>query len=241
MQITFDEGYSFGMGAFETIAVQHGKAIFLDAHLKRLGESLSFLGVSTVVTKVRVEEYLNMHAMKDGVLKLMASEKNMLFSTRENHYTEVHYENGFELDYSSVLRNETSPLTYHKTFNYGDCILEKRKAAEMGVDELLFQNTRGEISEGCTTNIFFVRNGVLVTPAIECGLLNGIIRRYLCENEAVSEEHIHPSQVSEFSECFVTNSLLGIMPVIRLGEVYFQEQTVTRRLMNDYKKVVQKI
>ena len=42
MEITLDEGYSFGLGAFETIAVKDGKLIFLDRHLRRLDPGTAF-------------------------------------------------------------------------------------------------------------------------------------------------------------------------------------------------------
>lgn len=48
MEITLDEGYSFGLGAFETIAVKDGKLIFLDRHLRRLDRALHFLKIGTL-------------------------------------------------------------------------------------------------------------------------------------------------------------------------------------------------
>lgn len=70
-------------------------------------------------------------------------------------------------------RNETSPLVYHKTLNYGDCILEKRAAAAAGINEKVFVNTKGQISEGTVSNIFFVRKNMIYTPQLSCGLLPG--------------------------------------------------------------------
>lgn len=49
----------------------------------------------------------------------------------------------------------------------------------MGYDEALFLNERGEVIEGSSTNVFWVRGGVLHTPAPECGLLPGITREAL--------------------------------------------------------------
>mgnify|MGYP000553325310 FL=1 len=66
------------------------------------------------------------------------------------------------MDFSSVRRNETSPLTAYKTLNYGDCILEKRGAGKAGVDERIFLNTRGELAEGTLSNVFFLKEGKLV-------------------------------------------------------------------------------
>ena len=79
------------------------------------------------------------------------------------------------MDFSSVRRNETSPLTAYKTLNYGDCILENRQAHGLGMNERIFLNTKGQISEGTVSNIFFVRSGKLYTPDLSCGLLPGIL------------------------------------------------------------------
>lgn len=233
MQINLDEGYQFGLGVFETIAVERQTPLLLEEHLRRLGRSIEFMGFRWNVDKDirgRMAEYLEVHPMEHGVLKIMVSGENVLFTSRNNPYHEERYKKGFIMDYSQVRRNETSPLVYHKTMNYGDCILEKRKAAEKGLDELVFLNTRGEICEGTSTNIFFVKDGKLYTPKLSCGMLPGVMREYICRTEQVEECVICPSDVAVFEECFVTNSLMGVMPVIRLGEKIFTERHIADQL-----------
>ena len=166
----------------------------------------------------------------------MLTKENEVFSLRANHYTPEKYEKGFYMDISEVKRNETSPLVYHKTMNYGDCILEKRNAAAAGMDERLFLNTKEQISEGTVSNVFFVRKGVICTPEVSCGLLPGILREYLCESEEVKETDIYVRDLKWYQECFVTNSLMGIMPVRQIGGVRFEEDTVTKELMKKYQK-----
>ena len=138
------------------------------------------------------------------------------------------------MDFSSVRRNETSPLTAYKTLNYGDCILENRRAHGEGMNERIFLNTKGQISEGTVSNIFFVRNGKLYTPDLSCGLLPGILREYLCETENVEETVIYPAELGRYEECFVTNSLMGIMPVKQLGEWKSESREVTNQLLKKY-------
>ena len=169
--------------------------------------------------------------MMHCALKIMLSKENVVFSMRANPYTPERYEKGFLLDISSVKRNETSPLVYHKTMNYGDCILEKRNAMAAGMDERLFLNTKGQICEGTVSNIFFVKQGKLYTPEIRCGLLPGILREHICETQPVEETMIYPEELKEYEECFVTNSLMGIMPVRQIGEVSFSEEKITQTLM----------
>lgn len=236
MNIVLDEGYLFGMGAFETVAV-YDRPVFLDRHLARLAETLEFLGIQSRVTEDEVSAYLEEKNIRAGVLKIVVSGENKLFLTRENHYTGKDYERGFVMDFSEVRRNESSPFTYHKTLNYGECILEKRRAAARGLDEVVFLNGRGEICEGAVSNVFFVRKGEIFTPKLSCGLLPGIMRRYVMECCDVEERKIFPDSLGEFEECFVTNSLMGIMPVGRLGAYEFAKRDTIRRLQEKYRTI----
>jgi len=229
-----DDGYLYGLGAFETIAIENNTPIFLTAHLTRLHKALDFLQIDRTVTAETVIAAIQEEKVSRGALRLTVSEQNMLFTFRENPYTEDSYQRGFRLRLCDSLRNDASPFTYHKTLNYGDCILEKRRCADMGYDEGIFQNHRGEICEGTTSNIFFVKDNTICTPTLSCGLLPGILRAYLLERHDVIEMVIKTDEIPLFDECFVTNSLLGIMPVTSLGDAQFATQETAMRLRRAY-------
>ena len=233
MNVILDECFQFGLGAFETIGIEQGAPILLEKHLKRLERAAAFLNLGDLaergITAQKIVKYLEEQKAQKEVqdefgnlehcgLKVMLTKENVVFSLRTNHYTPEKYEKGFYMDISEVKRNETSPLVYHKTMNYGDCILEKRNAAAAGMD------------------VFFVRKGVICTPEVSCGLLPGILREYLCESEEVKETDIYVRDLKWYQECFVTNSLMGIMPVRQIGGVRFEEDTVTKELMKKYQK-----
>ena len=254
MNVTLDECFQFGLGAFETIGIEQGIPILLDKHLKRLERAADFLKLGSLsergITARKIEKYLEEQKMRTEVqkefrnlehcaLKIMLTKENMVYSLRANHYTPEKYEKGFFIDISAVKRNETSPLVYHKTMNYGDCILEKRNATAAGMDERLFLNTKKQISEGTVSNVFFVRNGMIYTPKVSCGLLQGILREYLCDTEEVEETYIYVQDLKWYQECFVTNSLMGIMPVRQIGGIRFEEDRVTKELMRKYQDMVQ--
>lgn len=232
-----DEGYYFGLGAFETIAVENGSPQFLSQHYKRLGLALKFLNLSIDFSEI--EEKVNMalaqKEMQEGrkVLKLTVSTENIFVTTRSNTYQKEDYEKGFSTAISNVRRNETSPFTYHKTLNYGDCIMEKRRAKEMGIQEPLFLNTKGELAEGATTNLFFIRDNQITAPPLSCGMLPGIIREYLYSAYTIKEQIILPEDIGEFDEMFLTNSLLGIMPVCKLGSHTFPSMNTGRKLLQE--------
>lgn len=237
MQITFDEGYQFGLGFFETISVEHGQPIFLSWHLERLCRSMEEFGIEQDICPEQISEFLASRETEHHALKIMVSKANKIFTMRPNPYTEMHLQKGFRLSYSSVYRNETSPLVFHKSMNYGDCILEKRRAGSLGADEMIFLNSRGEICEGTTTNIFFVKNGTIYTPPLSCGLLPGILRHFLMESFPVEECILRKEDASQMDECFVTNSLMGVMPVTALGSKEYISHTVTRRCMEAYRQL----
>lgn len=230
----FDDGYQYGMGAFETIAVYKKEAIFIKEHLERLNKTLNFLGITRVVTEDDLEPHLAKDTNDYYAIKILVSEKNLLIKKRTIPYNKIHYHKGFDIEYSSIRRNNTSPFVFHKTLNYGECILEKRRALEMEINEMLFLNSSDEICEGTTCNIFFVKNSNILTPKFSCGILSGILRNYICKMYDVTETVIKPSQISDFDECFVTNSLMGIMPVHRLAEKVFENKTITTKISNDY-------
>ncbi|MGI6006090.1 MAG: aminotransferase class IV [Ruminococcus sp.] len=223
MKVEMDEGLAFGLGVFETIRIEQGKAILLKEHISRMRHGIRRLGiereeVNRWLTPEKIYDWMKERSMDQGAIKIIVTGENILFSERENPYKPADYEKGFHLAFSQVRRNETSPLTYLKTLNYGDNILEKRKAKREGADEPLFLNTRGEITEGAVTNIFFVKDGRLYTPSVSCGLLPGTVRAFIIRNFSVCETVIRPEETENFQEAFVTNSLLGIMPVASLGE-----------------------
>ncbi|MGE5627221.1 MAG: aminotransferase class IV [Solirubrobacterales bacterium] len=230
----FDDGYQYGLGAFETVAVYKSKPIFISEHLQRLNKSLSFLGIKQYITEDELNPYLTKDSPDYYALKILVSEKNILINKRDIPYRSIDYNNGFKMEYSKIKRNNTSPLVLHKTLNYGECIIEKRRAGEMNINEIIFLNLKDEICEGTTCNIFFIKNKTIYTPKISCGILPGIIRNYICKTYPVKETIITPKEISDFDECFVTNSLMSIMPVHRLADKIFENNKICNKISQDY-------
>lgn len=244
MLIELDEGYSFGLGLFETILLYKGKPIFLDEHLARINKSIVDLGWN--IKKLEKDEafqYLdnNKNGFEYEVLKIVLSEKNRLFLKREYTYTEKDYQKGFSLNISKVRRNENSIFTFHKTLNYGDNILEKRKSKKLGYDEPIFLNSKNQITEGATSNIFVVVEDKIYTPKLSCGLLNGIVRQYIVSNYDIIESEIDLEFLNNADEIFLTNSLFGIMPVNNLEKKVFKSQKISKEIFNYYKKYIENI
>ena len=117
--------------------------------------------------------------------------------------------------FSAQATDPNSPWLYHKTTRRELYDAERQRALAQGLYEVLFTNTRGEVTEGSITSIFIRRQDTLLTPAMECGLLPGIFRRYLlAQTPPVAREAILTRRDLEEAEAiFVGNSVRGLVQV----------------------------
>ncbi len=237
--IALDNGYRFGLGAFETIAIEEKQPIFLHQHLRRLEEALKQLqvehkGYCREETLTKIRTLAADSTWRRAAVKVIVSEKNIVYSLRENPYKTEMYEEGAAIKLSKVMRNESSPLTYLKTLNYGDNYLEKTKAKGEGYDEVIFLNTGGLLAEGAVSNLFCVKDNVIYTPAVACGLLDGMMRQHMMNTETVKEAAIPKEQLFRFDELFLTNSLMGVMPVRSIDGQQLKTRETGKRLRKKY-------
>jgi para-aminobenzoate synthetase/4-amino-4-deoxychorismate lyase len=91
---------------------------------------------------------------------------------------------------------------------------ESARAMREGIDEIVFLNERGELTEGGRTNLFVRKNGKLVTPPLACGLLPGILRGKLLESGECAEETLYLDDLDTAQEIYLGNSLRGLMRAV---------------------------
>lgn len=239
-RIILDSGFHFGRGLFETMLVKE-EPLFLKEHLDRINRGLQLIGIDKRISVEEVLDAAEKLQCREVVLKLSVTEKNTLFTARENRYTPERYSRGFDVGISPVMRNETSPLTYLKSLNYLDNLLEHERCAEEGLDEVLFFNSMGMLCEGSFSNVFFIKGGRIFTPSIECGLLGGIVRNFVTESFDVTEGRFTKQELMESDCVFLTNSVMGIMKVASIEEKHFCGNGIFDKIQQAYmEKITQK-
>lgn len=124
---------------------------------------------------------------------------------------------------SAVRRNEGSPAARLKTLAYLDNVLARREARALGADEALMLNNRGEICGGAAANVFWFEADDLLTPALDCGVLGGIMRARVMTRArglgwTVREVHAGLDDLNAATGLFLTNSLIGMRDVAGLGD-----------------------
>ncbi|MCI7412455.1 MAG: aminotransferase class IV [Clostridiales bacterium] len=87
------------------------------------------------------------------------------------------------------------------------------------------------------SNVFFVREGSIITPPVSCGLLPGIAREVLMERYEIREEILRPEDAAACEEMFLTNSLMGVVPVRRLGSHTFAGTETGMRLASEFREL----
>ncbi len=126
------------------------------------------------------------------------------------------------MEISEFKRNPSSILSGIKSVNYLENIYALREAKKLGSHEVLFLDYKNYVSEGATSNIFFIKDKIIYTPTKECGLLQGIIRRKVIDiietnkNLQLKQGFFSLKKLLEADEVFLTNSIMGIMPVSKI-------------------------
>lgn len=237
-KICLDNGFFFGLGVFETLLVKDGIPIFFKEHIERLRKSLKVLEIEFSYSDEDLYRDCLSIVKENCALKIAVSEKNTLITIRDFSYPPALYEKGFWLKESTVIRNSTSHFSKIKSFHYGDSILEKRFAINQGFDDALLFNEKGYVAETSMCNIFFEREGVLYTPHIENGILPGVVRDWIIQNFKTIEGDFTKEDLYQADCVFITNSLMGIMPVTKIDKKDYASYGVFSKYFREYQNFI---
>jgi branched-chain amino acid aminotransferase len=137
----------------------------------------------------------------------------------------------------------TGVLSNLKTNNYLLNTLAIQFAKDNGFDDAIILNSRGNICEASSSNLFMVQKGVLFTPALTQGCVAGTKRRELLEilpslGFQVEETIITRDMIFEMEEIFLTNAIRPIRPVICIDNTYYARELtgMLARLLKGYKE-----
>ncbi|MDA8066635.1 MAG: aminotransferase class IV [Thermaerobacter sp.] len=230
-------GFLYGDGLFETVRVAAGAVCHRRRHLERLFQAARELGLALPASgelEALLQEAVRRNALASGVLRLTVSRgagprglaptgeesTTVLLTAAPYPYRPEQYRMGYRaVLVSGTRRNECSPLARWKTTAALDGVLAAREARAAGAQEGLLLNTRGFLAEGAVSNLFLVVGGELRTPDEASGCLPGVARavvRELAEEHGipVGEVPVAPEDLSRAREAFLTNALLGVMPLV---------------------------
>lgn len=245
-----DRGLAYGDGLFETIAVHDGQPILLDRHLTRLAEGCSRLAIAADIDRVRTELRAYAAEMGEGVLKLIltrgdglrgyapdpaAQGRRILQGNPPAAYPALHGEQGVRL-FPCVTRLSNQPLLAGlKHLNRLEQVLARAEWCDGEHAEGLMLDQAGRVIEGVFSNLFLVRDGVLITPDLKrCGVAGVMRAELLFQAESLAI----PTQITDISleqlqwadEVFICNSVYGVWPVRAYAALSWPVGPLTRKL-----------
>lgn len=226
----FSREIAFGLTPFETVYVEKLFPHLLEQHYNRMKRACAVLHIKFQLEytefKAGIEDYLQKLCFDEGVLKIAVKDGKLLYNTRAPSYNRSDYERGLNIRFSKVTRNKNNIFNHLKTFNYGMNYIEDIRAKKRGFDTCLFLNEEKNICETAYANIFFRKGSALYVPHLSTGILIGIMRqevlKYAKRNSYdVIKWEFGTEKLSNFEECFITNSVAGVFPVAAIEDYKF--------------------
>ncbi len=251
-----DEGFLYGQGLFETMRCYNGRVFCLKEHLRRLIKGCPLLGMRPPAFKKlekAIFSVIKANHLKDAYIRLnvykgISKVRLLVFAKKLLSPSDTKYKRGFSVVLFKDERIGDSALNKVKSLNHYFYNRLSSLAKAGGFDEALFLNSSMEVVEGSRTNLFLVKGLRVLTPQISCGCLPGITRAAVIKilkkiKVPVIEAKIFPEKLFSCDEMFVTNSLIGVMPVSRLDRRPMGKGApgeLTRKIMQAYQERVEK-
>lgn len=238
-----DRGFLYGDGVYETVRVYAGRIFRAENHWKRLDGSLRGLRLSipwshsalTAICQKTIrgnglQDCLVRVTISRGMGKIGYDPSNCGRPTLTVLASEIRpdlnqlWKNGVKIAIPSVRRNSLkslSPALKHTNCLNG--ILAKIESLKSGAFEGVFLNLDGFLAEGTISNVFLIKKGVLWTPSLDCGILDGVTRAAVIETAKkagykVQETRLRPSELFAADEAFLTSTTMETMPIVKAGD-----------------------
>jgi branched-chain amino acid aminotransferase len=239
----FDHGVLYGDGVFEGLRQYNGQVFRQADHIKRLYASARAIRLdipySTAAMTEAIAATLQANNLKDSYIRLIVTRGGgsldispatcgtpgvFIIAGRIAMYSEETYRDGMAIITASTPRVAAAALSPRiKSLNYLNNIMAKWEAIDAGVAEAVMLNHLGFICECTADNIFIIRDGQVVTPAEESGILLGITRSVVLELAAQLKIPLKQTNLTRYDlytadECFLTGTGAEIVPVISVDK-----------------------
>ena len=238
-----DRGFLFGEGVYETLRTYNRRPFLLERHLDRLRGSAGHLSLTVPLDDVGYAERIaeTVAAVSDKQTELYirllvtrgvgdltydpnsCPDPTAVIIVRPYTGSSAELdEKGITVVRSSIVRNHPAALNpIIKSNNLLNNALAMQEAIKAGAAEALMCNYRGEVAECAQSNIFMVRDGVVLTPRLDTGLLEGVTRNFVFEvgsaaGITVREAVIQPDELAAADEVFITGTTREILAVTTL-------------------------
>ncbi|WP_369990448.1 aminodeoxychorismate lyase [Pseudomonas xanthosomatis] len=245
-----NRGLAYGDGLFETIAVRGGRPSLLSLHLERLALGCQRLALEADIALVENELRRYASLLGEGVAKLILTRgdsqrgyapaagvpaRRILQGSPLPAYPQANAETGIRLFPCQTRLAQQPLLAGLKHLNRLEQVLARAEWQDSACAEGLMRDTDGRLIEGVYSNLFLVRDGVLLTADLSrCGVA-GVMRAALLQQAPllginVQVRDLVLEDLQQADEVFVCNSVYGIWPVREFGALDWPAGPLTLKL-----------
>ncbi|MCL2373296.1 MAG: branched-chain-amino-acid transaminase [Defluviitaleaceae bacterium] len=261
-----DHGLLYGDGVFEGLRIYNGRVFKLTEHSKRFLESAKAILMELPLSLEEIDEVVletcRRNGLKEGYIRLVAtrgtgdlgidprkSPKPTIFCIAAGItlYPDEMYKTGISVVTAQQRRNNATILDPQiKSLNYLNNVLAKIEANHAGAQDALMLAQNGVVAECTGANIFLIKDGVVYTPPIYVGALDGITRRTImdlirAEGIVLHEKEFTLYNVYNADECFLTGTAAECIPVKSVDQRVIgngKAGPITERLLDLFRKFV---
>jgi len=245
-----DRGFRYGMSVFETILLHRGRAVLVAEHLDRLYRAASAAGFPLPPGLAAVLEHrvARLEESFSGMMRVYvtagdgaplappAESRIYVFVEEASLPSAADRDRGWHLH---VCRAPIIPvLGGWKTGNYWTHIQALGEARQNGCDESVLLDLSGSVVSASMANLFVLLDGELRTPPLMQGARDGVLRDWVLNNSHACEAMVTMEDLSRATECFLTNSRIGILPVSVIEGRALPSQSTGRLLYDSYRENV---
>jgi branched-chain amino acid aminotransferase len=188
---------------------------------------------------VAIKKTIEANGVVDGYIRLVVTRgvgnlglnpflcKNsglIIIADKIQPYPEDLYETGMKIISATTVRNHPLAIPPQvKSLNYLNNVLAKIEALDNNVPEAIMYNHEGYVAEATVDNVFIVRDGVICTPPVEAGALEGITRKLIIrlakeENLEVVEKNLTRYDLYICNEFFLTGTAAEIIGIVEIDK-----------------------
>lgn len=258
----FDRAFRYGDALFEAVLVRHGRMFRWPQHAARLERSASVLKMAVPGGKDTLEsaakELVRMNRMTDAVVRIQVSRgtgpRGYAPSGSEKPFVVISLhpapqrppeETRWKLIVSSLRIAAHDPLVQHKTCSRLLQVMAAAETKERGADEALLLNTDGHVTEGSTSNVFWIDRGCVCTAPLQSGVLPGVTRAAIfeiCDSLGIprAERTVGPESLKSCEGVFVSLTSRGIVEAESLEGHPLPRSPVTARLRNEFEALLER-
>lgn len=230
-----DHGLVVGDGVFETLRVYGGVPFAWSRHIDRLCVSAQGLGLALPdVTELRAaaDAVLRANALTEARLRITVTGGVAPPGSGRGDEAPTVFLLAFPIEPPALTvdvviapwtRNENGALAGLKTISYASNVRALAYAHERGAGEAIFANTHGNLCEATGSNVFVVRDDVLLTPPAHAGCLLGVTRALVLElarqlRIATAEQDIPIGALAGSDEAFLSSTTREVQPIAHVDD-----------------------